>query len=83
MFMPIGGNVYQLLLAVMIGVVLALTHQRARREAGTVGAKASFMIGAGSGRVYAHARSLVANDWEPGRPDYVGSQRLVDIQSEL
>ena len=54
MLMPLGGNVFQLSLAVVIGIVWAVKYQRERGQAGLVAGKASFMLGAGYLLIFDH-----------------------------
>jgi len=43
--MPFGGNIYQVVLALAIGVVCAFRSDHAHSQAAALGAKASFIIG--------------------------------------
>ena len=43
--MPLGGSLYQISLALLIGIVLAYRSHSMRSQAGALGARASFVFG--------------------------------------
>lgn len=45
--MPFGGTLYQLALALLIGIVVAFRDDYAHSQAAALGAKASFIFGTG------------------------------------